>query len=123
MMSARGHLRELDSRVSDRCAAEIELRICVSHATAPLDALHRDPRTMPPTFPADISLGLRDALPDLERHRLKLIKRLRLEPTMSVPASFPRTLVVVSSIVGSAKAHTTSSSLLPNFAVATREGC
>src|SRR3546814_15615599 len=46
---------------------------------AAFDALHRNPKTKSLTFSEDISHGLRDALPDPRRYRLKL--------TMSVPAN------------------------------------
>src|SRR3546814_5678972 len=49
---------------------------------AAFDALHRNPKTKSLTFSEDISHGLRDALPDPRRYRLKL--------TMSVPANSRR---------------------------------
>jgi hypothetical protein len=56
--------------------------------TAALDALNRNQKTKSLAFSADISHGLRNALPDPERYRLKLIKRFSLKLTMSVPANF-----------------------------------
>ena len=80
--------------VSDRLCRDRDQKLrnhaLVGHllqSTAALDALNRNPRTKSLTFSADISLGLRDALPDPERCRLKLIKRFRLKLTMSVPAN------------------------------------
>jgi hypothetical protein len=89
-----------------------------SSARSSSDALNRNPKTKSLTFSADISHGLRDAMPGPRRYRLKLT---------SVCSGQSSRKEAVASIVGSAKAHTISPSLvispslLDPFAVTLKE--
>jgi hypothetical protein len=55
--------QELEAQIVAKGSPPLETRSC----TAAFDALNRNPKTKSLTFSADISYGLRDALPDPRR--------------------------------------------------------